>query len=111
MQRSSETLDFGFRRPLRMLQTRLGLHIDTGGNGRLGIVGIQERSRQLTAAAAAGRNAQLSLQIAHGTGTGCDGFFDVVVGNGVANADKHNVLRVFFRSVLIVCFILKREYK
>ena len=50
-------------------------------------------------------------QIAHRTCAGGDGFFDFVVGNGVADADKHNVLRVFFRSVLIVCFILKHEYK
>jgi len=87
------------------------LHIDTGGNCRLRTVGIQEGSRQLAAAAAASGNAQLSLQIAHGTRACSDGFFDVVVGNGVANANKHDVLRVFFRSVLIVCFILKRKYK
>ena len=80
---------------------KLRLDIDAGGNGSLGIVGIQEWSSQFSATSTASSDSQLSLQIAHRTCPGGDGFFDFVIGNGVADAYEHDVLRVFFCLVLI----------
>lgn len=79
-------------------KTVLRLNVDTRRNRRLRIVRRQKRSGKLpaaAAAAAAARHAQLRLQIAHCGRAGSDGFLDLMVGNGIADADKHFVLRVF----------------
>jgi hypothetical protein len=76
-------------------KTVLRLNVDTRRNRRLRIVRRQKRSGKLPAAAAAARYAQLRLQIAHCGRAGGDGFLDLMVGNGIADADKHFVLRVF----------------
>lgn len=76
-------------------KTVLRLNVDTRRNRRLRIVRRQKRSGKLPAAAAAARHAQLRLQIAHCGRAGSDGFLDLMVGNGIADADKHFVLRVF----------------
>lgn len=76
-------------------KTVLRLNVDTRRNRRLRVVRRQKRSGKLPAAAAAARHAQLRLQIAHCGRAGSDGFLDLMVGNGIADADKHFVLRVF----------------
>lgn len=76
-------------------KTVLRLNVDTRRNRRLRVVRRQKRSGKLPAAAAAARHAQLRLQIAHCGRAYSDGFLDLMVGNGIADADKHFVLRVF----------------
>jgi hypothetical protein len=72
---------------------KLRLNVNTCSHGILGAACSQKRCSQFAAATATSRHTQLSLQIAHGGCTGGDGLFDVVVSNGVADADKHDVLQ------------------
>ena len=68
------------------------LHRNRGGNTADLVSGSSGniRTGQIGAAAAAGGDAELVFQIGQRRSTGSDAFFDLVVGNGIADADKHN---------------------
>ena len=66
--------------------------VDAGCYGAvlLIVAGSQEGGGQIFAAAAACGNAQLCLQVAQGGSAGRYGFFDLVIGNRVADTYKHD---------------------
>ena len=78
-----------------IFKTVLRLNANACRNRRLRVMRRQKRSGKLPAAAATGCHAQLRLQITH-CGRACgNSFFDLMVGNGIADTDKHFILRVF----------------
>ena len=78
-----------------IFKTVLRLNANTCRNRRLRVMCRQKRSSKLPAAAATGCHAQLRLQITHCGRTCGNSFFDLMVGNGIADTDKHFILRMF----------------